>query len=138
MGSRWNTGSFNVNSFNSVDSFNTTINDDKAQVLRWMSSLKPQKRHQHLRESRLDGVGQWIFRKSKFHRWNMGQDGSGHSVLFCHGDLDVGRPILGDTGFGSGKCGSLTADNSSSLILDHFDDSGQDLTVAGLYCEFLD
>ena len=89
-----NVNSFNkVNSFNNV-SFNTTINDDQAQVLQWLSSLEPQKRHQHLRESRLEGVGEWIFRASEFQRWNTGEDGSAHSVLFCHGDPGVGKTHL--------------------------------------------
>jgi len=81
----------NANSFNTVNSFNTTINDDKAQVLQWLSPLEPQKRHQHLRESRLEGVGQWIFRNSKFQIWNEGKDGYCASVLFCYGDPGVGK-----------------------------------------------
>jgi len=91
MSYKGNTKSFNINSFNKV--VNTTIADDKAQVLQWLSSLEPQKRHQHLRESRLEGVGEWIFRTSEFQRWNAG-DGSAHSVLFCHGDPGVGKTHL--------------------------------------------
>jgi len=90
------TRSFNANSFNNVNNVNvnTIINDDKAQILQWLSSLEPQKRHQHLRESRLEGVGEWIFRTSEFQRWNAGEDGSAHSVLFCHGDPGVGKTHL--------------------------------------------
>ena len=33
---------------------------------------------------------------------------------------------------------SLTARNFSSLVIDHFYSSGQDVTVAGLYCDYLD
>ena len=84
----------NVNNFNNVSNLNTTINDDKAQVLQWLSPLEPQKRHQHLRESRLEGVGEWIFRTNEFQRWNAGEDGSAHSVLFCHGDPGVGKTHL--------------------------------------------
>ena len=87
-----NIKSFNVNSFNKI--VHTTIADDKSQVLQWLSSLEPQKRHQHLRESRLEGVGQWIFQTSEFQRWNTGEDGSAHSVLFCHGDPGVGKTHL--------------------------------------------
>ena len=82
------TGSFNVNSFN------TTTIDDKALVLQWLSPLEPQKRHQHLGENRLKGVGEWIFQTKGFRRWNTGQDGSAHSVLFCHGDPGVGKTHL--------------------------------------------
>ena len=91
------TGSFNVNSLNgTVNNFHqivhTITGDDK--VLDWLSSLEPQKRHQHLRESRLGGVGQWIFQASEFQRWNTEEDGSAHSVLFCHGDPGVGKTHL--------------------------------------------
>jgi len=92
MDYRGNTKSFNVNSFNKI--VHTTIADDEAQVLQWLSPLEPQKRHQHLRESRQESVGQWIFRESKFQRWNTGEDGSGHPVLFCHGDPGVGKTHL--------------------------------------------
>ena len=84
-------GSCNVDSFNS---FNTTITDDKNQVLKWLSSLEPQRRHQHIRESRLKGTGNWIFEKSEFRRWNTREDGSSHRVLFCHGDPGVGKTHL--------------------------------------------
>ena len=40
------------------------------------------------------GVGQWIFQTIEFQRWNMGEDGSGRSVIFCHGDPGVGKTHL--------------------------------------------
>ncbi|RPA89147.1 hypothetical protein L873DRAFT_1637305, partial [Choiromyces venosus 120613-1] len=76
--------------------------------------------HKHLRESRLDGVGQWIFQTRELQRWNTVEDGSAHSVLFCHGDPGVGKTHL------------------SSLVIDHFQDSGQDITVTALYCDYFD
>ena len=86
------TGSFNVNSFNKI--VHTTVQDDKNQVLAWLSSLEPQRRHRHIRESRLKGVGKWIFETSEFQRWNTMEDGSSDSVLFCHGDPGVGKTHL--------------------------------------------
>ena len=86
------TGSFNVNSFNKI--VHTTITDDKNQILQWLSPLEPQRRHQHLRESRLEGVGEWIFQTSEFRRWNTREDGSSGSMLFCHGDPGVGKTHL--------------------------------------------
>jgi len=82
------TGSFNVNSFN------TTIRDDRDQVLRWLSPLESQKRHQYLRGNRLKSIGQWIFQMSEFKGWNTGDNGSPHSVLFCQGDPGVGKTYL--------------------------------------------
>ena len=93
------TGSFNVNSLNrTINNFHriihTTITDDKNQVLQWLSQLEPQRRHQYLRENRLEGVGKWIFQTSVFRTWNTVEDGSSHSVLFCHGDPGVGKTYL--------------------------------------------
>jgi len=92
MDYKGNTKSFNINSFSKI--VNTTIADDKGQVLQWLSSLEPQKRHEYLRGGRLEGVGEWIFRTIKFQRWNTGEDGSAHSVLFCHGDPGAGKTHL--------------------------------------------
>ena len=77
-----------------INSFNTTITDDRNHVLQWLSLLEPQKRHQHLRGNRLKGVGEWIFRTDEFRRWDTREDGSPHSVLFCHGDPGVGKTHL--------------------------------------------
>ena len=49
-----------------------------------------------------------------------------------------GRLILGNTRFGSRNPRSLTACNFSSLVIDHFYGCGQDMRVAGLYCDYLD
>ncbi|RPA99422.1 hypothetical protein L873DRAFT_1738328, partial [Choiromyces venosus 120613-1] len=91
----------NAYSFNNNNScFNTIIQapipvvDEKAQLLQWLSPLEPRQRHKHLRESRLDGVGEWIFRTREFERWNTVEDGSTHPVLFCHGDPGVGKTHL--------------------------------------------
>ena len=86
------TRSFNVNSFNKI--VHATIPDDRNQVLQWLSSLEPQRRHQHIRESRLKGTGDWIFQTSEFMRWNTREDASSHPVLFCHGDPGVGKTHL--------------------------------------------
>ena len=92
MNTKGITGSFNVNCFNNT--VHTTIPDDKDRVLQWLSSLEPQRRHQYLKESRLKGVGKWIFQTTEFQRWNTAEDGSSHSVLFCHGDPGVGKTHL--------------------------------------------
>ena len=49
-----------------------------------------------------------------------------------------GRRILGNTGFGRRDPRSLTACNFSSLVIDRFCGSGQDMRVVGLYCDYLD
>ncbi|RPA91655.1 ankyrin [Choiromyces venosus 120613-1] len=117
-----NANSFNQNSFNTntIIQVPTPVADDKAQLLQWLSPLEPRQRHKHIRESQLDGIGEWIFRTNEFQRWNTAEDGSTHSVLFCHGDPGVGKTHL------------------SSRVIDHFQGSEQDITVTALYCDYLD
>jgi len=49
-----------------------------------------------------------------------------------------GRLILGNTRYRGGDPKLLTTCHFSSLVIDHFYGSGQDITVAGLYCDYLD
>jgi len=49
-----------------------------------------------------------------------------------------GRLILGNTIYHGGDPRLLTTCDFSSLVIDHFYGSGQDITVAGLYCDYLD
>jgi len=49
-----------------------------------------------------------------------------------------GKLISGSAGKHGRKPTSLTACNFSSLVIDHFYGSDQDITVAGLYCDYLD
>jgi len=49
-----------------------------------------------------------------------------------------GRLILGNMRYRGGDPKLLTACHFSSLVIDHFYGSGQDITVAGLYCDYLD
>ena len=49
-----------------------------------------------------------------------------------------GRPISGNTGNYGRKPTSLTARNFSSLVIDHFYGGERDITVIGLYCDYLD
>ena len=49
-----------------------------------------------------------------------------------------GKLILCNTRFGRRNSESLTACNFSSLVIDYFCESEQDMTVTGLYCDYLD
>jgi len=49
-----------------------------------------------------------------------------------------GRLISGNTRYRGGDPRSLTTWHFSSLVIDHFYGSGKDITVAGLYCDYLD
>jgi len=93
----------NTNSFNSINTFNkfssiSTANfiskgdDEGRQILRWLSPLEPQQRHQSVRTDRLKSVGSWVLETSEFRKWRDAEDGSvGEQVLFCYGNPGVGK-----------------------------------------------
>jgi len=81
----------NVNSFNNTVNFVTQIDEEGHQILRWLSPLEPQKRHQGVRTGRLDSVGNWILESSEFRKWCDAEDGSEDRVLFCYGNPGVGK-----------------------------------------------
>ena len=63
------------------------------------------------------------------------------SLILCYFVMVIrgwGRLILGNTRYHGRDHRSLTTWDSSSLVIDHFYGSGQDITVAGLYCDYLD
>ena len=57
-----NIGDGNAHSGNITGSFNTTFygSDEDKQIMRWLSPLEPNNRHQGVRTGRLDGVGDWL------------------------------------------------------------------------------
>jgi len=54
----------NVNSFNSLNAnivnINTGIDDQKRQILEWLSPLEPHQRSHSVRTDRVHGVGNWF------------------------------------------------------------------------------
>ena len=97
----------NINCGNAENSYNNTWNnyttasssDRKREILEWLSSLEPQgdqqgKRHQDVRHSRVDGIGDWLLETDEFLRWRDCEDGSVNPTLFCCGDPGVGKTYL--------------------------------------------
>ena len=89
-------GDNNANCGNINDSFNTTFyrSDEDAQLMRWLSPLEPNKRHQGVRNDRFDGVGDWLLETSQFREWRGSEDGADKAVLFCSGNPGVGKTYL--------------------------------------------
>jgi len=75
---------------------NCTVADEKSEVLAWLSSLEPQKRHQKIRAGRFDGVGDWLSRTAEYQNWSDSTRGgeSNHSALFCYGGHGVGKTYI--------------------------------------------
>ena len=90
-----NLNSFNNNnSFNNIVNFVTGIDDEGYQILRWLSPLEPQQRHQGVRADRLEGVGNWVLETSEFMKWRDAEDGCVEQVLFCYGNPGVGKTYV--------------------------------------------
>ena len=88
-------GHGNAHCGNVTGSFNNTfITPDDAQILRWLSPLEPQNRHQDLRTDRFSGVGDWILETREFREWRGGEGGADEAVLFCSGNPGVGKTYL--------------------------------------------
>ena len=90
-----NYGHSNSNVGNVTNSNNTTINmgieEESFRIQEWLSPLEPHKRHRDVRGSRLDGVGEWVLRRSEFESWFKSQDGSADRTLLCYGGQGVGK-----------------------------------------------
>jgi len=89
-------GDGNNNCNNIIGSFNNTSckSDEDARILRWLSPLEPNNRHQAVRTDRLDGVGEWLLETREFREWRGSGGGAGRGVLFCSGNPGVGKTYL--------------------------------------------
>jgi len=89
-------GDGNAHCGNIIGSFNSTFNksDEDAQIMRWLSSLEPNNRHQGVRTDRFDGVGDWFLETSEFREWRGSEGEADKAVLFCSGNPGVGKTYL--------------------------------------------
>jgi len=82
-----------VSKVNIVSDVNTGAEDDRSEILAWLSPLEPRIRHQDLRTRRADNVGEWRMQTGEFQSWCDGaqQGRSESAALFCPGDLGAGK-----------------------------------------------
>ncbi|RPB03109.1 hypothetical protein L873DRAFT_1732030, partial [Choiromyces venosus 120613-1] len=118
-----NSNSFNNNSFNNVVNLNNfAADDEKSEILAWLSPLEPQMRHHDIRTRRVEAVGDWLLQTEEYRNWFDGihEGESENSVLFCHGDPGVGKTY------------------TSSLVIDRLCDwaRGRNATVACFYFDY--
>jgi len=81
-----------------INSFNTTVAvaDDQSNILSWLSPLEPRLRHKDIQERRVENVGEWLLQTEEFRDWyaRSGVSESDDAVLFCYGDLGVGKTYI--------------------------------------------
>jgi len=97
--SRYQQVTGNINSFNALTNYNNIIitpgpDAERDQILQWLSPLEPQQRHEGVRADRLDSVGNWVLETNEFRKWCDMEDGWVEPVLFCYGNLGVGKIYL--------------------------------------------
>ena len=59
----------------------------------WLSPLEPLMTHSAVRDSRFQGVGDWLLETSEWRQWRDGEDGA-EPVLFCPGNPGAGKTYL--------------------------------------------
>jgi len=89
-----NTNCANVsNSYNNT-TINMGTNEESRRIQEWLSPLEPGRRHQDVRNRRLDGVGDWVLQKDEFVSWRRSRDGSDDRALRCYGGQGVGKTYI--------------------------------------------
>ncbi|RPA92099.1 hypothetical protein L873DRAFT_1818253, partial [Choiromyces venosus 120613-1] len=85
-----------IGSFNNTFNQTFTLSDEDAEIMRWISPLEPQHRHQGVRTERFGGVGDWLLEMKEFQDWRTRRSdgGTDEVVLFCFGNPGVGKTYL--------------------------------------------
>ncbi|KAI5785379.1 hypothetical protein FPQ18DRAFT_86745 [Pyronema domesticum] len=100
--------------------------NEMRQIMSWISPLVPHKRHQDIRQNRLEGTGKWFLLKPEFQKWSDSESDDGISsshVLVCSGIPGAGKSVI------------------CSLVFDHLDttfSSEERACVVCLYCDYQD
>jgi len=90
-----NMGDGNAQSGNITGSFNTFYkSDEDAQIMRWLSPLEPNNRHQGVRNDRFDGVGDWLLETREWRERRGSEGGADKGILFCSGNPGVGKTYM--------------------------------------------
>ncbi|RPA93307.1 ankyrin [Choiromyces venosus 120613-1] len=79
------TGSFNTSNNN----YNISMPDKRRQILGWLPQLASRERYQAVRDSRVDGVGDWLLEDEKFSTWHTSEDQAAKRVILCYGVLGM-------------------------------------------------
>ncbi|CUS14176.1 unnamed protein product, partial [Tuber aestivum] len=108
------------NSYNNNTTIIVGVNEESLRIQSWLSPLEPYRRHQDVRNRRLDGVGDWVLQRNEFESWCESQDSPVNPTLLCYGGQGVGKTYI------------------SSLVIDTLREKarGQNIAVLPLYCDY--
>jgi len=83
---------------NVSNSYNNTINvgiaEEALLIHEWLSPLEPHKRHEDVRNRRMDGIGESFLQRSEFESWRKSRDGIANPTLLCYGAQGVGKTYI--------------------------------------------
>ena len=83
-----------LNSYNNSNIINVGVSEESLRIQVWLSPLEPHRRHQDVRNRRLDDVGEWVLRRTEFESWCESQEGSVNPTLLCYGGQGVGKTYI--------------------------------------------
>jgi len=134
-------GGSSTNVGNVLKSYNNTINvgmDESLRIKAWLSPPELYKRHQDVRNYRLNEVGEWVLRRREFESWRKSGDGSVNRTLLCYGGQGVGRTYIRYKSILQKEWTMLTNNKISSLVIDTLQKQarGQNTAVIFLYCDY--
>ena len=135
-------GDSNSNVGNASNSYNTIIKvgteEESLRIREWLSPLQPHKRHQDVKKSRFDGVGEWVLRRGEFESWYGSQAESVNATLLCFGGQGVGKTYIRYRCVLEEQGTMLTRSEISSLVIDTLRERarGQNIPVIFLYCDY--
>jgi len=86
----------NINSFNTTILHHLPVANERFQILTWFSPLEPRLRHEDIRESRVQEIGEWLLETGEFRTWyaSSGLGESNKRALFCYGNPGVGKTYI--------------------------------------------
>jgi len=125
-------------SLNNNTTINVGIEEESLRIKEWLSPLQPSKRHLDVKNSRLEGVGEWVLRRNEFETWCRSQDGSANPTLLCYGGQGVGKTYIRYKNVLRKQWMMLISDKISSLVIDTLrkETRGRNMTVIFLYCDY--
>ena len=124
------------NSYN-FDQCNISIPDEKRQVLEWISPLASRERHQAVRDTRVEEVGDWLLSSQSFSTWYTSKNRTVKPVLFCYGHPGVGKTYIRYEPSWP-QFSAVLKKQHSSLVIDTLlkGIDGDGVAVAYVYCDF--